>query len=196
MMEISGSYHFNAPPDRVWDLLMDPVVIPSCIPGCDRFEPDGEDRYRVRLTVGLAAITGTYEGTVVISDKVLRTSYRLTVEGQGKPGFVKGGAAMALRPDGATTIVDVSGTVQAGGPIARVGQRLIKSVSKMMLDRFFACLPKPLKAACPRLRSFQRASREDGDHRAAVFLAGVDVGVDILQAYPCDAGGRLDSVLG
>jgi carbon monoxide dehydrogenase subunit G len=140
MMEISGSYRFNAPPDRVWDLLMDPAIISSCIPGCDRFEPDGEDRYRVTLTVGLAAITGTYDGTVVISDKVAETSYRLTVEGQGKPGFVKGGSAIALRPDGATTIVEVSGTVQAGGAIARVGQRLIRSVSKMMLDRFFACL--------------------------------------------------------
>jgi carbon monoxide dehydrogenase subunit G len=140
MMEISGSYRFNAPPDRVWDLLMDPAIISSCIPGCDRFEPDGEDRYRVTLTVGLAAITGTYDGTVVISDKVAETSYRLTVEGQGKPGFVKGAAAIALRLDGATTIVEVSGTVQAGGPIARVGQRLIRSVSKMMLDRFFACL--------------------------------------------------------
>jgi carbon monoxide dehydrogenase subunit G len=140
MMEISGSYHFDASPDRVWDLLMDPAVISSCIPGCDRFEPDGEDRYRVRLTVGLAAITGTYDGTVVISDKVPQISYRLTVEGQGKPGFVKGGSTIALRLDGATTIVEVSGTVQAGGPIARVGQRLIRSVSKMMLDRFFACL--------------------------------------------------------
>jgi carbon monoxide dehydrogenase subunit G len=139
-MEISGSYPFNARPDRVWDLLMDPAIISSCIPGCDRFEPDGEDRYRARLTVGLAAITGTYDGTVVIAEKVPQASYRLTVEGQGKPGFVKGAAAIALRLDGATTIVEVSGTVQAGGPIARVGQRLIRSVSKMMLDRFFACL--------------------------------------------------------
>jgi len=30
--------------------------------------------------------------------------------------------------------------VQTGGPIARLGQRLIGSVSKMMQDRFFACL--------------------------------------------------------
>jgi carbon monoxide dehydrogenase subunit G len=30
--------------------------------------------------------------------------------------------------------------VQTGGPIARVGQRLIAGVSKMMLDRFFTCL--------------------------------------------------------
>jgi len=145
-MDISGTYIFDAPPARVWDLLMDPVVIASCIPGCEQLEPDGEDRYRARLTVALAAITGTYDGIVVISDKVPQASYRLTVEGQGKPGFVKGNADIALRRDGATTVVDVSGTVQTGGPIARLGQRLISGVSKMMQDRFFACLQSKLAA--------------------------------------------------
>lgn len=145
-MEITGSYVFEAPPDRVWALLMDPAVIASCIPGCDRFEPDGEDRYRARLTVALAAITGTYDGTVAISEKVVPTSYRLTAEGQGRPGFLKGSSAIALRPEGGGTVVDVSGTVQTGGPIARLGQRLVGSVSKMMLDRFFACLQTKLSA--------------------------------------------------
>jgi hypothetical protein len=139
-MDISGSYTFNAPPDRVWNLLMDPDVISACIPGCDRFEPAGDDRYRARLTVALAAITGTYDGTIVLSEKVPPTSYRLTAEGQGRPGFVKGSSAIALRADGETTIVDVTGAVQTGGPIARLGQRLIGGVSKMMMDRFFACL--------------------------------------------------------
>ncbi len=143
-MNITGSYTFAAPPDRVWALLMDPAVIAACIPGCDRLEPDGEDRYRATLTVALAAITGTYEGTVVITEKVPPSSYRLVVDGQGKPGFVKGTAAIALRADGATTIVDVSGTVETGGPIARLGQRLIGGVSKMMQDRFFDCLQSKL----------------------------------------------------
>jgi carbon monoxide dehydrogenase subunit G len=53
---------------------------------------------------------------------------------------VKGSAAISLRADGTSTVVDVKGTVQAGGPVARVGQRLISSVSKMMMDRFFGCL--------------------------------------------------------
>jgi carbon monoxide dehydrogenase subunit G len=53
---------------------------------------------------------------------------------------VKGSAAVSLRPNGTDTVVDVQGTVQAAGPVARVGQRLISSVSKMMMDRFFACL--------------------------------------------------------
>jgi len=139
-MDISGTYTFDAPSARVWDLLMDPDVIASCIPGCDRFEPEGDDRYRARLTVALAAVTGTYEGLVVLSDKIPLTSYRLTGEGQGRAGFVKGSSVITLRAGGETTTVEVVATVQAGGTIARVGQRLIGSVSKMMLDRFFACL--------------------------------------------------------
>ena len=143
-MEISGSYTFNAPPDRVWALLMDPAVLSSCIPGCERFEPEGDDRYHVALTVGLASITGRYSGTIVLTDKIPHTSYRLVAEGEGRPGFVKGSSAIALRAEGMTTAVDVTGTVQTGGPIARVGQRLIGSVAKMMLDRFFACLQAKL----------------------------------------------------
>jgi uncharacterized protein len=139
-MDITGSYTFKAPPQRVWDLLMDPAVIAGCIPGCEKLEPAGDDTYRARLTVALAAITGSYDGTVTISDKVEPSSYLLTVEGQGKPGFVKGNAQIALRADGDNTIVEVGGTVQTGGAIARLGQRLIGGVSKMMQDRFFACL--------------------------------------------------------
>jgi carbon monoxide dehydrogenase subunit G len=139
-MDIAGTYRFDAPPERVWALLMDPAVIADCIPGCDKFEPSGEDSYRVRLKVALAAITGTYEGTVTLTDQVPQTSYRLVAEGQGRPGFVKGTSTITLRADGATTIVDVSGTVQTGGAIARLGQRLIGGVSKMMLDLFIACL--------------------------------------------------------
>jgi hypothetical protein len=144
-MDISGSYSFNAAPDLVWALLMDPAVLSSCIPGCDRFEPDGDDRYRVTLTVGLAAITGTYQGTVILTDKVPPTSYGLVVEGQGRPGFVKGTTAIVLRAEGATTAVDVSASVQTGGAIARIGQRLIGSVAKMMMDRFFECLRSKLQ---------------------------------------------------
>ena len=124
---------------------MDPAAIASCIPGCDRLEPDGVDRYRAAITIGMAAITGSYEGAVVISDKVENQSYRLAVDGQGRPGFVKGDARISLRAgvseNGvANTIVDVNGTVQMGGTIARLGQRLIGSAAKMMQDRFFACL--------------------------------------------------------
>jgi uncharacterized protein len=144
-MDITSSYTFDAAADRVWALLMDPAVLSSCIPGCDAFEPAGDNRYTVTMTVGLAAITGTYTGTVVLTDLVPQTSYGLVVEGQGRPGFVKGTSAIALHAEGGTTIVTVTAAVQTGGAIARLGQRLIGGVAKMMMDRFFACLQSKLQ---------------------------------------------------
>jgi len=139
-MELQGKYTFNAPAGRVWSLLMDTEAIAGCIPGCEKLEPLGDDRYRATLTVALAAVTGTYQGTVAMVDKQPPASYRLLVEGQGRPGFVKGESTIALVDRGATTDVEVSGNVQIGGSIARVGQRLVGSVGQMMMDRFFACL--------------------------------------------------------
>lgn len=143
-MEITETYRMPAGPERVWALLMDPEAIRASIPGCQALTAVGEDRYKATLSVSMAAITGTYEGTVAIVDKVPHSSYRMMVEGQGRPGFVKGDATIGLRPDGDGTLVDVHGKIQTGGLIARLGQRLIANVSKMMQDRFFANLQAQL----------------------------------------------------
>ena len=60
--------------------------------------------------------------------------------------ILKGSADVTLQAEGETTIVSVAGAVHTGGPIARLGQRLIGGVSQMMLDRFFGCLRKKLGA--------------------------------------------------
>jgi uncharacterized protein len=139
-MDVSGSYSFSASPDAVWKVLTDPVVIAGCLPGCDRLEPIGEDRCRATMTLAVAAVSGNYTGTVSMLDKHPPHSYRLVVEGSGKAGFVNGGATIDLIAEGGGTTVRVTGQGNVGGVIARVGQRLLGSVSKMMMDRFFACM--------------------------------------------------------
>ena len=149
-MQISGTYRVNASPDLVWARLMDPAIIATCIPGCNALEPDGDNRFRANLTVALAAIAGTYDGTVTLSDLVPGASYRLTAEGQGRPGFIKGDSLVSLLPDGSATIIHVNATLHIGGTIARLGQRLIGSVSQMMMDRFFGCLQSKVEASVSR----------------------------------------------
>lgn len=139
-MDVTGSYTFAATPDAVWKVLTDPVVIAGCLPGCDRLEPIGADKYRAAMTLAVAAVSGNYTGTVSMMDKNPPHSYRLVVEGSGTPGFVNGEASIQLLAEGAGTTVRVEGRGNVGGLIARVGQRLLGSVSKMMMDRFFACL--------------------------------------------------------
>ena len=83
-----------------------------------------------------------------MTDKREPGGYTLVVEGQGKPGFVKGSATISLSEvDTRKTAVEVTGTAKVGGTIARVGQRLLGSVSKMMMDRFFACLQDRVKSS-------------------------------------------------
>ena len=141
-MEVSATYRFDAPRQRVWDLLIDPQVIAGCLPGCESLEATGPDTYRATLMIGVAAITGRYQGTVQIADKQEPASYTLVVEGKGKPGFLSGSASVTLTEadGGDRTSVAVAGKANVGGTIARVGQRLLGSVSKLMMDRFFACL--------------------------------------------------------
>jgi uncharacterized protein len=146
-MEITATYPFDAPVDRVWALLMDTAVITECLPGCKELRPLGNDRYQAELVVAVAAVTGNYAATVAIEDKVPPTSYRLAVDGTGRAGFVKGLATITLAADGNRTIVNVAGKGQVGGAIARVGQRLLEGVGKMMMDRFFGCLSTKLKGS-------------------------------------------------
>jgi uncharacterized protein len=146
-VELTARYVFPAPAAQVWELLMDPQVIASCLPGSEQFESIGEDQYRVVLRAGVAAITGSFEGTVVIADKQPPVSYRLIVEARGRSGFIKGESMMKLADDPEGVAVEVAATAHVGGLIAQVGQRLLGATAKMMMDRFFRCM-------------LQKASRE------------------------------------
>jgi carbon monoxide dehydrogenase subunit G len=144
-VELKGQYIFDAAVERVWERLMDPATIAACLPGCQRFDALGQDRYQVVVTAGVAAITGTFDGTVTIADAQPPTSYRLIVEGKGRPGFARGEVAIALAPHDTGTAVDVVGSVTIGGLVAQVGQRLLGATAKMMMDRYFKCLSEKIR---------------------------------------------------
>lgn len=139
-MQISGSYTFDAPATQVWNTLMDTAIVCSCLPGCRELKPLGGDKYEAELSVAVSAVTGTFKGTIAIEDQVPPRSYKMVVEGSGGAGFVRGHSTITLTEDGSKTVLDVAGDVQVGGAVARVGQRLLSGVSKMMMDRFFECL--------------------------------------------------------
>ena len=144
-MKVEGAYSFPAPPQKVWELLLNPESLQSCIPGCESLTVAGPDRWDATMKVGVAAVRGTYKGKVAIVDKQEPSTYTLQVEGSGGPGFVKGTARVALTPEGEGTRVAVDGDGQVGGPVAGVGQRMLGGVAKMLMNQFFECLKGRLK---------------------------------------------------
>jgi uncharacterized protein len=141
-MEINGTYTFDGPIDAVWALLMDTSAIAGCVPGCRELRPDGEDRFHAELSAPVAAVTGQFAATIALEDKVPPRSYKLAVQATGRPGFVRGRAAVVLTPDNERTSVQVTAQADVGGAVARLGQRLLEGAARMMMDRFFECLQR------------------------------------------------------
>jgi carbon monoxide dehydrogenase subunit G len=148
-MELTATYRFAAPPSAVWSVLMDPDAIAACLPGCRELRPLGDDRYHADLTIGVAAVSGSFAATIALLDKVPPHSYRLSVEATGKPGFAHGSAAIVLAPEEGGTAVTLTAQAEVGGLIARVGQRMIEGVARMTMDRFYGCLAKRLDGTSP-----------------------------------------------
>ena len=146
-MKIEGSHEIPAPRQQVWDAFLDPARLRQAMPGCEKLEAVGDDEYKATMKIGIAAVKGTFEGKVKLSDKKEPDSYRMAVEGSGGPGFVRGEAAISLVEVPGGTRVDYNADVQVGGLIAGVGQRLLGGVSKMMADQFFGRMSDLLKTS-------------------------------------------------
>lgn len=136
-MKIEGANEIPAPQDKVWTAFLDPATLAKAIPGCEGLEEIGPGEYKAVMKVGVAAIKGTFEGKVKLSDLEPPNRYRMAVEGSGGPGFVRGAAGMQLSDVDGGTRVSYDADVQVGGLIASVGQRMLGGVTKMMLDQFF-----------------------------------------------------------
>ena len=145
-MKVEGVFSFPGPPEKVWELLLDPESLRSCIPGVESLTETSPDHWDAIMKVGVAAIRGTYKGKVGIIDKQPPTQYTLQIEGSGGPGFVKGTAVVTLAAEGEGTQVKVAGDGQVGGMLAGVGQRMLPGVAKMLMNQFFECLIGKLTA--------------------------------------------------
>ncbi|MCP5111210.1 MAG: carbon monoxide dehydrogenase subunit G [bacterium] len=139
-MTISGSHSVAAERERLYALLQDPEVLARCLPGCQGLERVGTDEYRMKMKAALGSVSGLFDGKVQITDQAPPDSFRMSVEGYGKIGFLKGDGVLRLCGDGAATEVAYDGEVQVGGVIAAVGQRLIGTTAKVMIKKFFARL--------------------------------------------------------
>ena len=136
-MKIEGSYTFDAPRERVWQVLLDPKIMAQCMPGCESMNEVAPDQYEANMKVGVASVKGSYKGKVTIKEKQPPSHYVLSGEGSGGPGFMQGDVAIDLEESGGKTLLKYRTDAKVGGLIASIGQRMLNGVAKMMVDQFF-----------------------------------------------------------
>jgi uncharacterized protein len=139
-MEMQGSRRLAVTQQQAWDALNDPEVLKTCIPGCDKVEPTGENQYALGMAVKVGPVAARFAGKIRLQDVSAPNSYTLAFEGNGgAAGFGKGSAKVNLAPpvEGAGCELTYTAQAQVGGKIAQVGQRLVDGVARSMAEDFF-----------------------------------------------------------
>jgi carbon monoxide dehydrogenase subunit G len=144
-MKIEGQFALHgASTEAVWGFLTDAHRIAECLPGCQKLEQTEDGSYDLQMQFGVGPISGVFNGSIRLFDLQPTSQYKITVNGSGKPGFVKGEGTVQLAPDDTGTLLRYSGDVSAGGPIASLGQRMISGAARLVIDKFFKCVSSKL----------------------------------------------------
>jgi len=171
-MKIEGEHTFNGPRKEVWEMIRDPEVLASALPGTQKLNKLSEIDYEGIMNVRIGPVSGSFSGKLVVSEENPPESCTLTVDGKGAPGFMKGvGRVKFAEQDAKTTQMTYEGEVTIGGTLASVGQRMIDSVAKSMIRQGFESMDKALEA-----RLSAKAGQEVVEFKApteAQFAAGV-----------------------
>jgi uncharacterized protein len=137
-MDMQANRQLAVTQQQAWEALNDPEVLKICIPGCDKLEASGDNRYVISLALKIGPVAAKFAGTITLSDIQAPDSYNIAFEGKGGPaGFGKGDAQVRLTPNGSGC--DLAYTVHAsvGGKVAQLGQRLVDGAAKSMAEDFF-----------------------------------------------------------
>ena len=139
-MRVEGTYQVPAPPERVWQILLDPAFIRQAIPGCEQLVQEGDGIYRISMRASLGPVKSSFTGQVRLDDLRPHHHYCMLTSAQGPAGFLNGSAAIDLAPKDGGTEVRYSGDVQVGGMLAAVGSRMVEAAFRKSVNDFFTAV--------------------------------------------------------
>ncbi len=142
-MNIDGTYTLQAPPERVWQCLLDQHVLRQIVPGIERIEQIDQDSYTITVHYKHSPLKGTYQGRLSLTEQQYPYHYHITVAGEGSQESINGAGDVHLHRHNETTVITYKGTLNIG-KVTRVKPTLIKGATKLLIQRFFTALADQL----------------------------------------------------
>lgn len=145
-MDLIGEVSINAPRQRVWSALNDPVVLQACIPGCEQVVDESPTVRRATVMVKMGPVRARFQGRVTLSDIAEPERCTMSFEGSGgAAGMASGQSHVELFEDGATTRLTYTVKASVGGKLGQIGGRMMDASAKQLADQFFAALRNRLE---------------------------------------------------
>lgn len=141
-LSMVGTIDLAAPPQAIFDVLLDPARLGKVIPGCHALEPVGENRFRADVTLGIGVVKVRYSAQVELAQVDPPRSLCLRGRGCGALGTAEGDGRVALEPRGDGTRLRYEYRVAVGGKLAAVGGRMIEGSARIVLARMFKQLDR------------------------------------------------------
>ncbi|MDP3097685.1 MAG: carbon monoxide dehydrogenase subunit G [Syntrophales bacterium] len=147
-MIIEGKLTVKAPIRELWDMLLDPATLGSCLPGAEKIEKIDEKTYDAVVKQKVGPIKVTLKFRNVLTE--LQPPHRLVLEGEGeditKLGHLKQKTIVELSEIGDGNVdVSYKSDVAIVGKLAMFGDRVMKSKAKEVEKEFTQNLQEKLK---------------------------------------------------
>ena len=148
-MLMEGKFILVSPIQKVWDNLLDPDTLLSCIPGAEKINRIDEKTYDclIKQKVGPISVKFKFKSTITKSEP----PKHLEVEGEGedigKAGHVMQKSVVDLREISENEVeVSYRSDVTIVGKLAMFGDRIMKAKAKKVEEEFTLALQERLKS--------------------------------------------------
>jgi len=146
----AGQAAVDAPPEKLWAMLLDPDLLARVVPGAHGVERVTDTQFRAEVSLGIGPVRGRYRAEIALSDMQEPTHVTLSGSVDGALGFGRGAGRLRLEPQGpGRTVLHYEYEAAVGGKVASVGGRLLDGAARVVIGQFFAALAKQASGKQP-----------------------------------------------
>lgn len=137
-MKLQGAVTVNAPQERVWQVLIDPVQLCKVIPGCEQARQLDATHYEALLSlkVQFMTIRSQAKGTLLEADAPRHLVGELVGEPTSMAGAFRARVTIDLTPVKDATSIRYAMDLTLLGRLASLGEAMVRSTSQQLTRQF------------------------------------------------------------
>jgi uncharacterized protein len=143
-MKLNGTHKFKAPSSQVFNAILNPDVLKSCIPNCNSVEVLDASRIKVNITTPLPGLKGPYGIVISIPRQQAPNYLELQVQRKGTGGSVNAISQINLTDEADGALLSYDAQAELEGPVAIADNPIGRGITNNTLSSFFKNLDKAI----------------------------------------------------